>query len=57
MMTEFEKQRFLNLLAETRAKQDAEVGAEVEDEMKAEEEAVRQERLQWAQNRKKEKTV
>jgi hypothetical protein len=55
-MSDFEKQAFLQLLAEQQARQDAEQDAVVETELDAEaaieEETARQDRLQWAQNQK-----
>jgi hypothetical protein len=63
-MTEFEKQAFLQLLAEQQARQDAKFEAEYDAEIAGENaeiaagenEAARQERLQWAQNRRKQQS-
>jgi hypothetical protein len=59
-MSEFEKQAFLQLLAEQRARQDAiddaKAEAEYDAEITPENEAARQERLQWAQNRRKQQS-
>jgi hypothetical protein len=56
-MSEFEKQAYLRLLAEQRARQDTEsdtkVEAEYDAEVAAENEAARFDRLQWAHNRQK----
>jgi hypothetical protein len=59
-MSEFEKQAFLQLLADQRARKDAEddarFEAEYDAEIEPENEAARQERLQWAQNRRKQQS-
>jgi hypothetical protein len=54
-MSEFEKQAFLKLLAEQQARQDAEFEVEYDAEVAVENEAARQERLQWAHNRWKQR--